>query len=297
MTSDLANAVVAGLTSGALYSLVAIGLVVVFACTNIFNFAHGEMVMMATYTSLILSQSFKVPLLLSFVLTIAAVAAVGALTERVAVRPSLRIRDASGWIIATFGAAVIIQSTFSLATTEPGQVAERLYPSYLPWDRAWRLGDVIFDPNRILILVVMLLVASGLSWFQRQTSYGRAMQAIADDREGAAARGIPVTRIAVLSFCIGAAVAAITGIVAGPVTQARVTVGLSLTLKGFVAATLGGIPSIGGAVVGGMLLGLVEQFTAQYTSGELVSPITLAVLLLVLGLRPTGLLGRRVRVV
>jgi branched-subunit amino acid ABC-type transport system permease component len=291
------NAVVSGIEAGSLYSLVALGLNIVYATTRVFNFAHGTLVMAGALGGVILWQSFHVPVFLAFICTVAWIAVVGGFTERIAVRSSLRRgNDASGWLLSTLGISIIIQSAFSIVVDrQPGSTGTRQFPSFLPVHKVGHLNGVLFQPNQIFVVLVMLAITGALVVFQRRTHYGRALGAVADDRVGAAARGLPVNRLGMLSFCIGAAIAATTGFAAAPVTQASVSVGLSLTVSGFIAATIGGIPTIEGAVVGGLLLGLVQQFTAQYTSGQALDLVTLGALLLVLTVRPQGIFGRRVR--
>jgi branched-chain amino acid transport system permease protein len=291
------NAIISGIEAGSLYSLVALGLNIVYATTRVFNFAHGTLVMAGALGGVILWQSFHVPVLLAFICTVAWITVVGGLTERIAVRGSLRRgNDASGWLLSTLGISIIIQSAFSIVVDrQPGSTGTRPFPSFLPIHSVGHVNGVLFQPDQIFVVLVMVAIAGALVVFQKQTHYGRALGAVADDRVGAAARGLPVNRLGMLSFCIGAAIAATTGFAAAPVTQASVSVGLSLTVSGFIAATIGGIPTIEGAVVGGLFLGLVQQFTAQYTSGQALDLVTLGVLLLVLTVRPQGIFGRQVR--
>jgi branched-chain amino acid transport system permease protein len=294
------NAAITGIGTGSLYALVALGLNIVYATTRVFNFAHGSMVMAGAMGGVVLWQSFHLGVITAFALSVTGIVIIGGLTERLAVRSSLRrgVDDSLGWLLSTLGVSIIITSAFSVAILRnPGSTGTRAFPPFLPVSLAWHVGGLLIQSASLFVFVVMLVAAALLVVFLRWTHYGRALGAVADDREGAVLRGIPVARLGVLSFVIGAGLAAIAGFVAGPITQASLSVGLPLTLSGFIAATIGGIPTIEGAVVGGLILGLVEQMAAQYTNGSDVDVFTLVLLLLVLSLRPAGIFGKKVRAV
>jgi len=293
----MVNALVVGVEQGGIYSLVALGLVTVYSATNVFNFAHGDLVMASTVLTVVLWRSFGVPIVLAGAASVVGVVVLGALTERIAVRPVLGHDTSTGWILSTFGVSIIVSTSFTIALTNgTSPSTQRFFPSYLPF-HGWSLGGVLLDPNKLFVVVVAAIVAVLLVVFLRRTNYGRALRAVADDREGAAMRGVPVARISLLSFVIGAAIAGVTGVVVGPVTQADAGSGAALVLKGFIAAAVGGIPSIEGALVGGVVLGMIESFIQQFTNGKLIDPISLAALLLVLSIRPNGLMGQRGRIV
>lgn len=295
---DFLTAVQAGIETGAIYALVALGLGITYATSNAFNFAHGEFVMVGAVLGVVLWQSMDVPVGLALLLTVLVASAAGAATERVAIRPFAAVKDAAGWMIATLGVAIMLTAGFTIAITrEPGSTDTRLFPSFLPRDRPWIVGEFLLNPNRMLLVGLLVVVAGGLLWFTKRTHVGRALGAVADDREAAAIRGIPVNRLTMLAFAIGAAVAALTGFAMGPVTQASVTIGLGLTIKGFVASAIGGMGSLGGAVVGGLALGLTEQFALRYLGTQWQDLIILAVLLVMLSIKPEGFFSRDVRAV
>jgi branched-chain amino acid transport system permease protein len=296
--SEVLNALVVGTEQGSLYALVGIGLIVVYSATKVFNFAHGNLIMASTVGTDVLWQSFHLPILLAMLVTATGVLIVGAATERIAVRPVLSYSDSASWVLSTYGVAVVIGACFTIALTSGNETTtQRYFPTYLPVTHVWRVGKVILDPNKLFIVLVCAIVAVSLWLFLGHTITGRALRAVADDREAAAARGISVGRISTLSFVLGALVAAITGAVAGPVIQADLSIGTALVLNGFIAAAIGGLDSIEGAVLGGVVLGLIGSFIAEFSNGQLVDPISLGALLLVLLVRPNGLLARKVRVV
>lgn len=295
--SSVANALLVGIEQGALYALVALGLIVVYSAAKVFNFAHGNLVMGSAVLTDVLWQSFKMPVVAAMALSVVAVVAVGWLTERFAVRPAMAAGNSERWVLSTYGVSVIIGAAFTIALSSGDETTtQRFFPSYLPF-RAGHVGSVIVDPNKLFVVAVAAVVAVSLWLFLGHTVTGRALRAVADDRDAAQSRGIAVRRVTTLSFVVGALVAAITGFVAGPVIQADVTVGTNLLIYGFFGAAIGGMESIEGAVVGSLVFGLIGSFTAQFTNGQLIDPLSLLALLVILSVRPQGLLGRTGRAV
>jgi branched-chain amino acid transport system permease protein len=295
---ELLDTLIRGLQSGAIYALVAVGLNVVFATTNVFNFAHGELVMLGGIAGVLLWTSVGFPVVLALLGAVALAALLAAVTELVAVRPAVASRAASVWVLSTFGFAIVIQTvTTIVVTADPGSPPSRPFPNFWPGPESLAIGELTTSTPRLAMVPAALLVAGTLMWFLRSTETGRGLGAVADDREAALMRGLPVGRLSLIAFALGGAIAGLAGFLAGPVTQASVDVGLALTLKGFMAAAIGGIPHIGGALVGGLLLGVVEQAAVSYGDSQLQAPAALAVLLVILVLRPQGLVGKQVRVV
>lgn len=292
---DFLDAVVRGIQVGAIYALVGLGLNIIFSATGVFNFAQGEMVMVGGLFGVSLWVSHDLPLVLALLVVMVACGAIGGATELVAVRGTARSREATLWMLSTLGVAIIVQSvTNLLATKDNAEAGTRAFPDYIHW-KSFYLGELQIVPKRA-ILVPIAIVVTLLVWLVfRRTLWGRGLSAMAFDREGAAMRGLPVGRLAVLSFVLGGAIAGFAGFVAGPVTQASVTIGFGLTLRAFVASTIGGIPELWGPLLGGVILGLGEQFTVAYLDASLEKVVSLALLLVVLLLRPHGILGRQVR--
>lgn len=296
-TDELLNAIVRGIESGAIYALFALGLLVVFQTTGIFNFAHGELFMAGSVGGVVLWQSFGVPIIGALAVVVLLCAATAMVAERIAVRPALRHADSEAWLLSLLGVSLIIGNAFAWAIVREGDTGVRRFPRFLPGERVHRFGEIIVETDRAFVVLIAVVVAVALSLFMRKTQTGRALRAIASDREGAALRGIPVNRLGMLAFGIGGSIGAIGGFVAGPVTHASVYVGLAMLLKGFIAGALGGFSHISGALVGGLLLGLTEQISAVYTDGRFGAVITLGLLLTVLSIRPQGIIGTKARVV
>jgi branched-chain amino acid transport system permease protein len=282
------NLVVPGLTAGAIYALLAMGYNVIFATTGVLNFAHGEMFMVGTMIGVFFYASLDWPLIPALIATLAVAAIFGVLEERFAIRPATRKgHGAMGWVLSSLGVAIVLRSGFALVMGPDFRGFPDVF-SGKPMD----LGGVLVSQRQISLVVLALLVALILDRFYRKTMLGRALGAVAQDTEAASLRGLPVANLSAMSFAIGSALAALTGFFAAPIVGAFPTVGFAFALKGFVAAAVGGIPEIRGAIVGGLLLGLIESFGADLFGAGYRDAVVFATLLIILGLRPAGLFGR-----
>jgi branched-chain amino acid transport system permease protein len=292
---DLLNSLLRGLQVGSVYAIVGLGLNVIFAATGVFNFAQGEMVMVGAMLGVSLWAATGFPLGVALLIVVLVTAGIGALTEILAIRRLSSQRDATLWMLSTLGVAIIVRSTATLlATRTGGENAQRSFPNYIN-AAPWHWGEVLVVPQRAFLIVVAVVLTTATAVWFRKARMGRGLLALAADREAAAMRGLPVGGLAVLAFALGGAIAGFGGFVGGPITQASTDMGFGLTLNAFIAATIGGIPNLWGPLVGGAVLGIGQQLTAQYLGAELQTPISLAILLLVLAARPQGVLGRQVR--
>jgi branched-chain amino acid transport system permease protein len=282
------NLALAGLTQGAIYAIVACGFNVSYATTGVLNFAHGEFLMLGTMLGVFFYGSLGWPLMISLVLTVALCGGIGALVEVGAVRPALRLgHGAWGWILSTLGVAILLRSIVSLRM---GQDL-RGFPDLL--SRTPKLvGGVRIVPAQILVIVIALLVALGLHLLYERTLVGRALEAVSQDREAAAFRGLPIGALSSTAFGVAAGIAALAGFVAAPLTGASPSVGFPFVLKGFVAAVIGGIPRIDGALAGGLFLGLAEVYGSEYIGASTRNIVVFASLLVFLAFRPQGIFGK-----
>ena len=285
---QLFNLVLGGLTQGAIYALLAIGYNVIFATTGVLNFAHGELFMVGALLGAVIYSEQSWPLVLALILVVLVAAALGAIEEKVAVRPATsKEGHVLGWVLSTLGFAIILRSGAALVFG-PDFRNFRTFTSSEPTV----VGGVRFVPDNLVLIAVAVLVAIAVHIAYTRSMTGRALAAVAQDQEAAAMRGIPVSRLSLLSFAIGSGVAALTGFVAGPLTGAFPTIGFNFALKGFIAAAIGGIPSIGGALFGGFFLGLVEVLGADYIGGGYRMVVVFAALIAILVVRPAGLFGQ-----
>jgi branched-chain amino acid transport system permease protein len=292
MQTLISDVLIPGLGLGALYGLVGVSFNLIFAPAGTFNFAQGQIVMVGGLVALSLYQQRGWNVLLALIAVLAIGGAIALAEERIAVWPALR-RDPRGigWVLSTLAVFTIIQNVaIEQWGTTPRTV--NAFPG-LSIARHHVFG-VQIAPYFIGMLLIAVAVTGALHLFLHRSATGRAITAVAQDRDAAALRGINVRRVISLGFIMGGALAAAAGMLAAPLTLATVTVGLTFTFRGFTAAALGGMGDNVGALAGGLALGLVEQGTQRYWQGGYVNFVILAMLLLLLLVRPQGLFGQAV---
>ena len=274
-----------GLTVGAIYALVAVGFTLIYSSSDVINFAQGEFVMIGGMGTYVLSAA-GVPLPIAALLAIVIAVAVGLLLHRLAIEPA---RDASGvtLIIITIGASILLRGLAGVAF-------DKNFHSLPPFLGAepWLVGGATILPQSVIVLSGAGVIVLLLWLFMRRTLYGKATLATAANRMAARLVGIDTSRVVMLSFAISAAIGAIGGILVTPIVLTSYDVGTLLALKGFAAAMLGGIGNPLGAIVGGLLLGVLEAFGAGYVSSSYKDAIAFLVILAVLFAMPQGLFGR-----
>jgi branched-chain amino acid transport system permease protein len=280
---------VRGLQVGSIYAMVGLGLAIIFTSTGVLNFAQGDFVMVGTLLGLTLWFRMGWPFVVAAIAVVAVGAALGGATEIVAVRRPLRRHQSSiAWVISTLAVSLIIEAGVRY------YLRAGSFPAYIPW-RPFRIGSHVLVPQRLVMVPIAVAMTAVVAIWMARSRWGRALRAIAFDREGAAMRGIPVGVVSVVAFALGGAVAGLGGMLAGPVTQASYSLGIPSTLQGFVAATVGGITHPWGPLVGGLLLGVTLQFTTAYWDASYANVVELILLLGVLVIRPVGVLGTRLR--
>lgn len=275
-----------GLTIGSIYALIALGFTIIYNASGVVNFAQGEFVMLGALLAVTLT-AHGVPLVPALVVSVALVTLLGCLLERGFIRP-LAGRPVITPIIVTIGASITLRGVSMLAW---GKDALPLAP--LPGPPTVALGSAVLQFQSVWVLGISLVAMVCLRLFFDRTLTGRAMRANAANREGALLVGINPGRMVMLSFMFSAAIGALAGALIAPITLASYEMGTMLGLKGFSAAILGGLGSSPGAILGGLLLGVLESFAAGFISSGYKDAVAFVVLLLVLFLRPTGLLGAR----
>ena len=286
LMSALLQFLFAGLTTGAIYALVALGYSIIYNASRVINFAQGEFVMiggMATVSFLHLG----LPLPLAALLAVAATTLVGLALDKLAIEPA-RGASVVTLIIITIGASILLRGLATLVWdknlhTLPGFSGERPIA----------LGGATLLPQSLWVLGVSLVILGALWWFFNRTLYGKAMLAVSHNRLAAQLVGISVRSVLLMSFGLSAALGALAGILVAPITFTAWDVGVMLGLKGFAAAILGGMGSGPGAVLGGLALGLAEALAAGYVSSAYKDVIAFVIILAALMLMPSGLLGRR----
>ena len=284
--APLLQFLISGLTNGAIYALIALGFGIIYNATTIINFAQGEMVMLGALCAISLYHLYP-SLPVAFLGGVALVTAVGLLLERLALRP---VRDQSPivLIIITVGAAVFLKGVGMMIW---GKDAYPL-PPFTGKEPIHFFSATVLPQNLWVIGLGTLLVVL-LEFFFRFTLVGKAMRACAYNRQAARLMGIPVSRMVQLSFGLAAALGAAGGILIAPLTLGIYDMGTMLGLKGFSAAILGGLGSILGGVLGGLLIGVTEALASGLISSGYRDAVAFLILLLVLFLRPQGLVGGR----
>jgi len=287
-----------GLAVGSIYALIALGYTMVYGVLKLINFAHSDLFTLGAYLGLTLLSSLLLvdrigPLggtLVLAAMVMGLVAVAGALLDRVAYRP-LRESPRLSAVVSALGASIFLQNTIMLIYG----ARYRVYPpDILPKASIYMLG-VDIPLVRILILGASVVMMAGLFIFIQKTRIGTAIRAAAIDQGAARLMGIDVNRVILLVFMVGPALGGAAGLMVGLYYgQINFTMGWGYGLKAFTAAILGGIGNIPGAMVGGILLGLIESMSAAYLSFAWKDAIAFCVLILILIVRPTGLLGERV---
>lgn len=276
---------VSGITNGSIYALIALGFCLIQNATGIVNFAQGDFVMLGAMITISLFQAAKLPLPLAFMIAILAVALVGVALQQGPIRHS-RNPDILTLVMITIGASITFRGAGMLVWGKNS----RILPA-LGGDTPLFFLDAAILPQTLWILGISLLVLGLLYIFFHRTLLGKAMRAAADNAYGAALIGISVRRLVALAFALSGALGALAGILITPITSMSYEGGLMLGLKGFAGAILGGYGSTLGAVVGGLLLGILESLGAGMISSSYKDAIAFVVLLGILFLRPAGLFG------
>ena len=289
-----------GVTTGALYALVALGFSMVYGVLKLLNFAHGDLYMVGAFVGYFVIQWFggpsaltiPVPLLLviMFVLAAALVGGLGVAIERFAYRP---LRDAPriAPLITAIGISFFLENAALLLFG--GQTRVYNTPDFISLSSGISVGPVTIDDVQIMVIVLGAALMVGLRLLVSRTRLGRQMRAVAGDREAAEMLGIRVNFTIAASFFLGSALAGVAGVMAGLMfNQVTNVIGFLVGLKAFTAAVVGGIGSIPGAMLGGLLIGVAESFITGYLSSTYTNLIVFGILIAVMLLRPSGLLGR-----
>lgn len=283
--SELLQFVFSGLTVGAVYALVALGFTIIYNASGVVNFAQGEFVMLGGMITAF-AHDAGAPLPAAAVLAVLATAAVGVLLNKLAIE---RARGASvvALIIITIGASIFLRGVAQIGFDKQ----LHRFPSF-SGDEPLRLGGATILPQSLWILLGAAAVFFGLYLFFTRSLTGRAVLATANNKLAAQLVGINTDFVMALSFGLSAAIGALAGVLATPITLTSYDVGVALALKGFAAAMLGGMGSPLGALVGGLLVGLIEATTAGYLSSDYKDAAAFVVILAVLFAMPQGLFGR-----
>lgn len=276
-----------GLTTGAVYALVAIGLTLIFNTTDVINFAQGSFLVVGGFAAISLRESLGLPAPLAVVAAIVVTALLGMAMYRGVIAPA-RKASVMGIVMITLGVFTVIEAVSLLIYGSAPQSFPALFHT-----APLRISGAVLSVQTIVVFVVTVAVAVVLYLFYNRTMIGQAMLACAIDPQGASLMGIHVRQMIMISFGVAAGLGGVAGVLLAPITGVQYIMGFGISVKAFAAAVLGGLGSIPGAILGGLTLGLVESFVAGYGSTAYRDLVTYGIILVVLLALPSGLVGGR----
>ena len=282
---------ISGLSLGSVYAIIALGYSMVYGIAKMLNFAHGDVIMIGAYVSYFAMTLLGFPIYISLLIAVLACTVLGVTIERLAYKP-LRQAPSLAVLITAIGVSYFLQNGAQLLWS----ASAKMYPSAFGNGQIKLFGGQLSISYITLItIVVCILVMTCLSLFISKTKTGSAMRACSEDKGAAALMGINVNQIISITFAIGSGLAAIAAVLlCSQYPTVSPTLGSMPGIKAFTAAVFGGIGSIPGAFLGGLALGIIETMTKAYLSTQLSDAIVFAVLIIVLLIKPTGLLGKKI---
>ena len=284
--SILVQALISGILIGGVYALIGIGLTIIFGVMRVINFAHGELQMVGMYLTYYLFTLLHIDPFLSIVITIPVMFAFGALLQKVFINPVLGALP-QNQILLTIGLGLIMSNAVMLAFTSDYKILTTTYSS-----SSMKLFDISISTPLLISFAITVAITVALYWFLLKTDTGQAIRATAQDREAARLMGINVGRMSIMAFGLGTALAGTAGALIAPTYYIFPQVGSTFTLKAFVIVVLGGMGSVVGATVGGVLIGVAESVGGVYFGGGWKDVVVFVLFLLVLLFKPAGLLGK-----
>lgn len=282
--------IIAGIAQGCIYGLIALGFVLIYKATETVSFAQGDLMMLGAFCGLASMTFLGFPFWLSVPASIAAMAAFGWLTERAVIRPILG-QPAFSIVMLTIGIGYVLRGLVTMVPV----IGTETHVLPVPYkDQIWRLGELVLNVEQLVVICVTSALCAALFALFRYSRMGIAMQAASQNQLAAYYMGIPVQRLNGLIWALAAGVAAIAGILLAPITFVHANMGF-IGLKAFPAAVVGGFGSLPGAIVGGLIIGLVESLSGFYLPAGFKDVAAYVVVLIMLMVRPNGLFGERLR--
>ena len=285
--------IINGLQIGSIYALISLGYTMVYGIAQLINFAHGDIIMVGAYISLFSIPAFTrmgLPVWLTMIPAVIVCVLLGMFTERVAYRP-LRNSPRISNLITAIGVSLFLENLFMKLFT----------PNTRPFPKVFTQPPITFaglhlNFGTVVTIIVTIILSVGLQYFMKKTKYGKAMLATSEDYGAARLVGINVDHTIQLTFAIGSGLAAVAAVLyVASYPQVQPLMGSMPGIKAFIAAVLGGIGILPGAVLGGFILGIVDSLTRAYLSSQLADAFVFAILIVVLLVKPTGILGKNVR--
>ena len=277
--------IISGLLAGALYAMVALGLGLIFGVMRVLNVAHGPLLMLGAYTTFWLFHWFGLNPYLSLLVSMPALFVVGVVLQSLLVRRVVDAPELSS-LLLMFGVGIALVNVTQLAFTSDLRSVEYLTGSFV-------LGPFAFSKSRVIACAFAIAITTGAFWFLQKTRLGKALRAVSQSREVAQVCGVNVQRIHMLAFGLASALAAAGGTLVAVMVAIQPEMGQVYTFKSFLVIVLGGAGNYPGALVGGLLLGLVEQLSSLFLTTQVNEAVAYVLLVLVLLVRPTGLFKGR----
>lgn len=287
---QLGQQLINGLSLGSIYALIALGYTMVYGIIRLINFAHGDIYMVGAYIGFFATTVLKISFVPALLLAMVGAGLVGMIIERVAYRP---LRDAPkiAILITAIGVSLLLEYGGMLLVTPQPRTFPEVFPS-----QVYNFFGLVMNSQQIVILVVSVALMVILTYIVQYTKIGKAMRAVSFDNDAARLMGIDVDRIISFTFGIGSALAAAGGVLVGVYYNSiDPLMGIMPGLKAFVAAVLGGIGIIPGAMLGGLILGVIEALVSGFLSSTFRDAAAFGILIIILLLKPSGLLGKNVR--
>ncbi|MCL1816862.1 MAG: branched-chain amino acid ABC transporter permease [Clostridiales bacterium] len=282
---------ISGVSLGSVYAIIALGYTMVYGISKMLNFAHGDVIMVGAYVCFFAQARFDLPPLIGILLAMLLCTFLGVTIERLAYKP-LRAANSLAVLITAIGMSYFLQNSALLLWTSNPKVFASVAGN---GNVKLFAGNLTISITALLTVAVCLVIMAALSLFISKTKIGKAMRACSEDKGAAQLMGISINSTISITFAIGSALAAVAGVLlCSAYPTLTPTTGAMPGIKAFTAAVFGGIGSIPGAMLGGILLGIIEIFGKAYISTQLSDAIVFAVLIIVLLVKPTGLLGRRI---
>lgn len=287
---QLLQIIISGIAQGCIYGLIALGFVLIYKATETVNFAQGELMMLGAFCGLGLMTLLGFPFWLAVLSAISAMALFGVMVERVVVRPILG-QPSFSIVMLTIGIGYVARGLITMIPT----IGTETHTLPVPYkDQAWNVGALVLNVEQLVVIAATAVLSALLYLMFRYTKLGVAMQASSQNQLAAYYMGIPVKRLNGLVWGLAAAVAAVAGLLLAPITFVHANMGF-IGLKAFPAAVVGGFGSLPGAIVGGMVIGLVESLSGFYLPEGFKDIAAYVVVLIMLVVRPNGLFGEKLR--
>ena len=281
---------IGGLGLGSVYAIIALGYSMVYGIAKMLNFAHGDIIMVGAFVAYFAISSYHLPVFVAVILSVVVCTVLGVLIEKLAYKP-LRQASSLSVLITAIGVSYFLQNSAMLLWGTD----TKIFPTVM--SGSLNIGELSVPYLTLVTIAACMMIMVVLTLFINKTKTGRAMRACSEDKGAAALMGINVNRIISITFAIGSGLAAIAAVLlVAAYPSVYPTLGSMPGIKAFTAAVFGGIGSIPGAFLGGLLLGVVENLSRAYISTQLSDAIVFMVLIVVLLIKPTGLLGKKVNV-